>query len=460
MLAAEMDTTLDETFPAFTTGLPSRRVAETSSVWLRSTLMVRPVLDVVSVAIAVAAVGQFDAVAAAFAALVVVGLATDWARPVPLSGTAPDEVRAIAVRASLPVVALLPLDASTRLSWLAVAIAALVAVARASGYGLVRHARRRRRVVERVLLLGSGDQILALRERIWSDPSLGLEPVLGSSLSLVGDDVSSYDSAEEIDRCVREHGVRRVVVAGGSGYDAEILACVRATRSCFDLLYLPGPQQPTLGLPVVGDEVFAGHPAVRLSGGPNRLRARAAKRTLDIVGAMMLLIVLLPVLVAAAFAVRLGSRGPILFRQARVGRNGRHFDMLKFRSFPTDHVDVTQALPLDHCPLAVGRFLRRTSIDELPQLFNVLRGEMSLVGPRPERPHFAEPLSGKIPDYDARHRVAGGLTGLAQVNGFWGVSEIESRIRLDNHYIDTWSLWRDIGIILRTVPAVVVKSFS
>jgi lipopolysaccharide/colanic/teichoic acid biosynthesis glycosyltransferase len=143
-----------------------------------------------------------------------------------------------------------------------------------------------------------------------------------------------------------------------------------------------------------------------------------------------------------------------------VGRNGRTFDMLKFRSFPTDHKDVALALPLDDCPLPVGRFLRRTSIDELPQLFNVLRGEMSIVGPRPERPHFAEPMSEKIPDYDARHRVAGGLTGLAQVHGYWGVSEIEARVRLDNHYIDTWSLWGDLSIIARTVPAVIVKSFA
>jgi lipopolysaccharide/colanic/teichoic acid biosynthesis glycosyltransferase len=134
--------------------------------------------------------------------------------------------------------------------------------------------------------------------------------------------------------------------------------------------------------------------------------------------------------------------------------------MMKFRSFPTDHEDVELALPLDGCPLPVGRFLRRTSIDELPQLFNVLRGEMSIVGPRPERPHFAEPMSAKIPEYDARHRVAGGLTGLAQVHGYWGLSEIEARVRLDNHYIDTWSLWGDLSIIARTVPAVIVKSFA
>lgn len=428
-------------------------------VWFRTTVWVRPLVDVLAVSAAVLAVGGAEAVSLAFAALVLAGLATEWRRPVPLGASAADEARFVAVRAGLPVVALLPFATAPRLSWMALGAAGAVLFGRAVAYGAVRIGRRAGRVVEPVMLLGSGDHVLALRERIWAHPELGLQPKIATSVSLTGD-ASVFLSEDEIDRCVKADRVKRLVVCGGSGYDAELVSTVRAARSSFETLYLPGPQQPTLGLPAVGTEVLAGHPVFRLAGGPNRLGARFAKRALDIVGASLLVLLLSPVLLAAALAVRLTSSGPILFRQPRIGRHGELFDMLKFRSFPTDHEDVKQALKLDECPLPVGRLLRRTSIDELPQLFNVLRGEMSLVGPRPERPAFAEPLSAKIPDYDARHRVAGGLTGLAQVHGYWGISEIEARVRLDNHYIETWSLWSDLGVLVRTIPAVIVKSFS
>jgi lipopolysaccharide/colanic/teichoic acid biosynthesis glycosyltransferase len=101
--------------------------------------------------------------------------------------------------------------------------------------------------------------------------------------------------------------------------------------------------------------------------------------------------------------------------------------------------------------------LRRTSLDELPQLFNVLRGEMSIIGPRPERPHFVAELTADVPDYDRRHRVRGGITGLAQVNGYWGPTDLVERVKLDNEYIDEWSLRRDIAIFVRTIPAVLTK---
>lgn len=460
-MLAERDVTVDDAFlQAPSTGQPFLRVAAAEPS-VRSTRWVRPVADVACTVSAALVVEGPTGVALAFVTLALLGLAFDWNRPVPLSATAPDELRTISVRVALPALVLLPFSPSAPLTWLAVAVAVAVVVGRWSTYALVRLGRRSGRVVEPVLLLGGGDHVLALRADIWSHPELGLEPILGSSLSLrAGDDLATFVGTADIDRCVREEGVRRVVIAGGSGYDAEIVSTVRAARSYFDLLYLPGPQQPVVGPHVVGDEIVAGRAAQRLAGGPNRLGAHLTKRAVDVVGAAILLAVLAPVLLAAAVAVRLSSPGPILFRQARVGRDGKVFHMLKFRSFPVEHKDVELALSLDQCPLAVGRFLRRTSIDELPQLFNVIRGEMSLVGPRPERPHFAEPLAAKIPEYDARHRVSGGLTGLAQVNGYWGLSEIESRVRLDNHYIDTWSVWRDLGILLRTIPAIVVKSLA
>lgn len=182
------------------------------------------------------------------------------------------------------------------------------------------------------------------------------------------------------------------------------------------------------------------------------------KRLFDILIAAVGLTLLSPVLLVAAIGVRVTSRGPIVFRQPRVGRGGQIFTMYKFRTYPVDHVDDKFSREHDECPLPWGRFLRRTSIDELPQLFNVLRGDMSLVGPRPERPHFVAPLSEAVPDYQHRHRVPGGITGAAQVRGLWGNSSIEERVRLDNHYIEDWSFRRDLSILARTPIAMLRKS--
>ena len=182
------------------------------------------------------------------------------------------------------------------------------------------------------------------------------------------------------------------------------------------------------------------------------------KRAIDIVFALVLVLLVLPLWGLVAMAIKLTSPGPVFFRQTRIGHRGQPFTMLKFRTFPTDHIDSEFSLDHDDCPLPLGRFLRRTSIDELPQLLNILRGEMSLVGPRPERPHFAEPLSDSVPGYVDRHRVLGGITGLAQVNGFWGNTSVDERVRLDNRYIDQWSLWLDLRILAQTVPAVIRKS--
>ena len=194
-----------------------------------------------------------------------------------------------------------------------------------------------------------------------------------------------------------------------------------------------------------------------MDGGPTGTPA-LVKRAIDLVVVVVLLLVVLPTMLIAAVGVRLSSRGPILFRQERVGRGGRVFVMYKFRTYPVDHVDATVALPTESCPLPFGRFLRRTSIDELPQLFNILLGHMSLVGPRPERPRFAAELAAQIPGYVDRLRAPAGLTGLAQIRGLHGTSSLTDRIEADNEYIDRWSVWSDLRILLATVPTVVRKA--
>jgi lipopolysaccharide/colanic/teichoic acid biosynthesis glycosyltransferase len=162
--------------------------------------------------------------------------------------------------------------------------------------------------------------------------------------------------------------------------------------------------------------------------------------------------------------VRLSSPGPIFFRQPRVGRDGRVFDCLKFRTMrePTDSF-ADFKLKDGAAPggvegadrrTTIGRFLRSTSLDELPQLINVLKGEMSLVGPRPERPVFVELFDMQIRRYGERHRVRAGMTGWAQVHGLRGQTSIADRVEWDNYYIENWSLALDLKILLMTLPAV------
>jgi lipopolysaccharide/colanic/teichoic acid biosynthesis glycosyltransferase len=199
------------------------------------------------------------------------------------------------------------------------------------------------------------------------------------------------------------------------------------------------------------------HVHVRETTLPTDRRSWRVKRAFDILVSGVCLALLSPVLLVAAIGVRLTSRGPIIFRQPRVGVGGHVFTMYKFRTYPVDHVDDKFSREHDECPLVWGRFLRRTSIDELPQLLNVLKGDMSLVGPRPERPHFAGPLSDEVPEYQQRHRVPGGITGAAQVQGLWGNSSIEDRVRVDNGYIEEWSFRRDLKILARTPVAMLRK---
>jgi lipopolysaccharide/colanic/teichoic acid biosynthesis glycosyltransferase len=186
-------------------------------------------------------------------------------------------------------------------------------------------------------------------------------------------------------------------------------------------------------------------------------RSRGLKRAFDIAGAAVLLVLAAPVLLVLAIAVRLQLRRPALFRQIRVVGSGQLAEIIKLRTFGGPDAmwdpDTCWAPPGQQCT-SLGRFLRSTHLDELPQLVNVLRGDMSLVGPRPERPYFAQQFARDIPRYDDRHRMRAGLTGFAQVHGLHGDTSIHERVRLDNFYIDNWSLWLDVVILARTVATI------
>ena len=182
------------------------------------------------------------------------------------------------------------------------------------------------------------------------------------------------------------------------------------------------------------------------------------KRGFDIIVSGAGLLVLSPVMLALAIGVKLSSPGPVLFKQERVGYNRRSFQMLKFRSMRVnDAQDTAWSTTADNRRTRFGAFIRKTSLDELPQLWNVLRGDMSLVGPRPELPHFVEQFKETIPLYMVKHQVKPGITGWAQVNGYRGDTSIEKRIELDLWYIDNWSPALDLKILFMTVPGAMVN---
>ncbi|SHK64168.1 Sugar transferase involved in LPS biosynthesis (colanic, teichoic acid) [Pseudonocardia thermophila] len=181
--------------------------------------------------------------------------------------------------------------------------------------------------------------------------------------------------------------------------------------------------------------------------------ARAVKRAVDVVVALVALVLVAPVLAVLALAVRLESGPGVLFRQQRVGQHGKVFTLYKLRSLRpvAGEGDVRWNIDHDARLGPVGRFIRRTSLDELPQLWNVLVGDMSLVGPRPERPYFVDRFSTTVPGYADRHRVPVGLTGLAVVRGLRGDTSIVERAAADNEYAQRWSLGLDLLIALQTV---------
>lgn len=201
-------------------------------------------------------------------------------------------------------------------------------------------------------------------------------------------------------------------------------------------------------------ENFEGVPIITITQSPLVGWNRVLKRVMDILGSMLALLLFSPVMLAITTLIKLGSKGPVLYKQERMGFDGNTFMTYKFRSMRTDAESQTGAVWAkagDDRVTPVGRFIRKTSLDELPQLFNVLQGNMSLVGPRPERPVFIEDFKHQIPNYMLRHKVKAGMTGWAQINGWRGNTSLEKRIEFDLYYIENWSLWLDIKILFLTI---------
>jgi len=340
-----------------------------------------------------------------------------------------------------------------------VATVAALCLARSLAYAGIRLARRKGRLRETTLIVGVGTVAVELAWLMKEHPEYGLEPVgfLDGPPESGELPLPHLGTVRQLDVVLRRFDVQRVVVAFGRVRDADWVSIMRAAVVNGVEIHVV-PRFFDIGMATTGshtDQIW-GIPLSRVRRSVLHSAAWRAKRIGDVSCAGLLLAISAPLLALIAVAVRLSSPGPILFRQPRLGQDGREFELLKFRSMRVEHDGATCWKATEEQQTAVGRWLRRTSLDELPQLWNVLRGDMSLVGPRPERPHFAARFSADIPGYGDRHRIPVGLTGWAQVHGLRGDStSLTERARFDNLYIEGWSLWLDIVTLLRTAGAVI-----
>lgn len=319
-------------------------------------------------------------------------------------------------------------------------------------------ARRRLGRGDRTLVVGADPVGVDLSRCMVDHPEFGLRPIgiveLGRE-DPAGDAVPHLLPGDLATVIVRQRIGTVVLANPGATPAATMQATITANRLGCSILLLPRMHELFHDAPDV--ERLRGYPLVRLSTDPTRRVTWWVKRTCDVVGAAVACVVLAPVIALSALAVLIESGRPVIFAQERVGRDGRPFRIYKLRSMRPvdDHEAQTQwTIAGDPRVGPVGRMLRRTSLDELPQLWNVVRGEMSLVGPRPERPGFVAEFTAAHEGYWARHRVPVGLTGLAQVNGLRGDTSIPDRARYDNYYIANWSLWLDVKIVLLTLREV------
>lgn len=338
--------------------------------------------------------------------------------------------------------------------------------------------RSRARTGSPTVIIGAGQVGHLVAHRLLDRPHMGLRPVGFVDASPM--DIGEIDSCPvlgspwELDSVVRSHGIEHAVVSFSEASHAEELEMLRRLRnlgvsvSVIPRLFEDTPDRMTV-------ERIGGLPLLTIHPSQPRGWQFKVKYGIDRLIAAAALVAVSPVMLAAALGTLLTIGRPIFFRQRRVGLDGRDFEMLKFRTMveggkkQLSVADIEEALSRGLGPGGVegedrrsrfGSLLRRTAIDELPQLINVLRGDMSLVGPRPERDHIAAELRESVYRYADRDRVKSGITGWAQVNGLRGRTSLADRVEWDNYYIDNWSLWLDFKIVLLTSVALVRDRFD
>ena len=376
-----------------------------------------------------------------------------------------DDFASLVTRLAVPILLVAPFFGSdeklAHLLRVAPAAMGVVMLGRFLSYKLIRDARARGLVREPTLIVGAGSLGVRAAMTLEEHAEFGLVPIgFLDSFDDKGLPLPILGTARDLEGVVREFGVQRLIIAFGATREPEMVPIIRACDKLPVEVHVM-PRFFELGVAKEGpftDDLW-GIPLIRLRRSALRTAAWRTKRICDLVLGSILLVLSAPIFALAALAVRVSSRGPVFFRQERKGQRGEVFELLKFRTLlVNEDSDTTWNVRDDGRRTRVGAFLRKTGLDELPQLLNVLKGEMSLVGPRPERPYFADQFRVAVPGYDDRHRVPTGITGWAQVHGLRGDTSIQERAVFDNHYVENWSLWRDIVILVRTVGTILAGS--
>ncbi len=323
---------------------------------------------------------------------------------------------------------------------------------------LLRKVRERGYNLRFALIAGTGPLGQKLLEKIESHPELGIK-VIGfldhnrENIGKMSGNVPILGHYEDLERVVRERVVDIFFIAisiDEYGYFEKMIQTVLGDLP--EVKVVPGSYE-FLGLRGGPDELD-GLPLVSLQGSPLLGWDHIFKRIFDLLLGSVILLAVSPLMILIGFLIKITSEGPVLYRQKRVGLDGQLFNILKFRTMRVNAEEETGpiwATPKDPRRTKIGTLLRKTSLDELPQLFNVLKGEMSLVGPRPERPQFVEEFKTRIPSYMLRHKIKAGMTGWAQINGWRGNTSLEKRIEYDLYYIQNWSIGFDLKILLMTL---------
>ena len=323
---------------------------------------------------------------------------------------------------------------------------------------VLRDIRSRGMNLKHMILVGYSSAAEGYIDRIFANPQWGyqIDGILddNSTLGRYYHNVPVIGTTEDVDRILEENDLDEIAITLGLEEYSKLKRIVASCeKSGVHTQFVPDytdiiPSRPytedLLGLPVVNIRY------VPLSDTFNAM----IKRLMDIVGSLMCIVLFSPVMLVTAIAIKRTSPGPLIFRQERVGLHNREFRMYKFRSMEVQTASEEKkgwTTRDDPRVTKVGKVIRKTSIDELPQLFNVLKGDMSLIGPRPERPQYVEKFREEIPRYMVKHQVRPGMTGWAQVNGYRGNTSIRKRIEYDIYYIENWSVAFDIKILILTV---------
>lgn len=313
-------------------------------------------------------------------------------------------------------------------------------------------------ISRRSALVGNGEQSDQIRKHFQANPQLGFS-IIGclSDQTRHSSGIEHLGTIAQAGSVVRRNQINTLIISPGADEPETI---PRLVKACYgvnvDFLYMP-EVQGTDGRPRRVLE-FGGTPLWALKENPFDGWLGIVKRGFDIAISATMLILLSPLLFVIMVIIKLDSRGPVFYHQKRIGFDGSEFDCVKFRSMKIDaeiETGPVWAKPGDSRVTRAGKLLRRWCLDELPQLWNVLKGDMSLVGPRPERPEFVKEFEQQIDGYQERHRVRAGLTGWAQVNGLRGDTPIDERTKFDRYYVENWSLMLDLKILLLTVRAVI-----